>query len=115
MFKVIIAGSRNFNDYALLKAKCDFYLQNKTDIVVISGTANGADKLGEMYAVERGLKIERYPADWDKHGKKAGYLRNKQMADNAHALIAFTNGSRGTGHMIDIATRQGLPVRTVYF
>lgn len=114
MFKVIVAGSRDFNNYLLLRDRLDYYLQNKTDVVIVSGTAKGADTLGEMYAVERGLKIERYPADWSK-GKHAGYLRNLKMAENAHALIAFTNGSRGTGHMIDIAKQKGLPVRTVYF
>lgn len=115
MFAVIIAGSRDFNDYDLLKQKCDFYLQNKTDVVIISGTAKGADQLGERYAQERGLSCRQFPANWDLHGKRAGYLRNTEMAQHAHALIAFTNGSRGTAHMIKTAANKGLLVRVVNF
>lgn len=115
MFKVIIAGSRDFSDYELLEAKCDYLLKNKTDIVIVSGTARGADQLGERYAVARGLPCERYPADWQSHGKQAGFIRNTQMADNADALIAFTNGSRGTAHMIKTATDKGLLVRVINF
>ena len=59
-FKVIIAGGRDFNNYELLKAKCDYYLSNldEADVVIVSGAARGADKLGEQYAKERGYKID---------------------------------------------------------
>lgn len=118
-FKVIIAGTRDFVDYELLKEKCDAILQNRRDdcnIVVVSGTARGADRLGERYARERGYRIERYPADWDCDGNSAGPIRNAKMADNAHALIAFWDGrSRGTMNMIDTAKAKGLMVRTVNY
>lgn len=113
MFKVIIAGGRDFNDYEFLKRKCDSLLRYKKEeeIEIVSGTARGADSLGERYARERGYKLTQFPADWDKFGKRAGYLRNGQMADYANALIAFYNGSKGTGHMIDLAKEKGLEVR----
>lgn len=114
-FRVIIAGGRNFKDYNLLKTKCDAFLEEKRkthEVVVISGTASGADAMGERYAQERGLAVRRFPADWNQYGKAAGYIRNCQMADNADALIAFWDGrSRGTGNMIEIARKRNMPIR----
>jgi hypothetical protein len=108
--RVIIAGGRDFNDYEKLKKVCDRMLCGR-EWVIISGTARGADQLGEKYAREHGFEIERHPADWDKHGKSAGYRRNRKMADRANAVVVFWNGgSRGTGHMIDIAKELGLPI-----
>lgn len=113
---VIIAGSRDFNNYELLVSKCDAILQNQTEVTIISGTANGADKLGERYAIERGHLCRRFPADWDKWGKSAGYKRNVEMAEIADGLIAFWNGdSRGTKHMIDIAKSKGLKIAIVNY
>lgn len=56
------------------------------------------------------IPLELYPADWNGYGKSAGYRRNVQMAQVADALIAITNGSPGTKHMIDIANEKGLKV-----
>lgn len=115
-FRVIIAGSRDFNDYELLKRVADYLLQNKDQVVIVSGAARGADLLGERYAKERGLEIARYEANWDLYGKRAGYLRNEEMARNADALIAFWDGrSRGTKHMIEIACNEELQVKTVMY
>lgn len=118
-FRVIIAGGRDFNDYPLLKAKCDNILAGKAQthrIIVVSGAAKGADKLGEQYAWERGYAIDSYPADWNTHGKAAGYIRNAQMANSADALIAFWDGkSHGTKDIIDTATNKGLKVRTIKY
>jgi len=113
MFRVIIAGGRDFSDYALLKATMDKLLANITDeITVVCGQAMGADTLGEQYAKENGYAVAYYPADWKQYGKRAGYLRNEQMAQNADALAAFWNGeSRGTKHMIELASKYGLKVR----
>lgn len=113
MFRVIIAGGRDFNDYEMLCDYCDKVLANITDeIVIISGAARGADHLGMYYANDRGYKIQYFFPEWDKYGKSAGYRRNVQMAENADALIAFWDGkSRGTNHMINIANERGLKVR----
>ena len=109
--KVIIAGSRDFDDYKLLCKYCDFYLQSQTDIEIVSGTAKGADQLGEKYAKEKGYPVKQFPADWSK-GKSAGYIRNEEMAKYADALIVFWNGkSKGTGHMIDLAKKYKLKIR----
>lgn len=118
-FKVIIAGGREFSDYALLCESCDKFLCQKHqthDIVVISGTARGADILGERYAHERGYAVEKYPADWNRDGKAAGPIRNAQMAKVADTLIAFWDGqSKGTANMIDQAKTRGLSIKIVKY
>lgn len=114
MFRVIVAGSREFSDYDLLRNRLDYLLQNKPDVTIISGTARGADQLGERYAAERGYAVERHPADWDRYGKSAGYRRNAEMAECSDALVAFWDGqSRGTRHMINLAKEKGLAVRVI--
>ena len=114
--KVIIAGGRTFNDYDLLCQSCDKALSLQTEIEIVSGTANGTDKLGEKYANEKEYPIKQFPADWDKYGKSAGYKRNEEMAKYADALIAFWDGkSKGTKHMIDLAKRYELKVKLVIF
>ena len=115
-FKVIIAGTRFFNDYSLLKETADRLLADNITagygIVIVSGGCAGADVLGERYAKENGYSIDRYPAEWQKYGRKAGIMRNAVMADNADALIAYWDGiSRGTKNMIDEARKKGLAVR----
>ena len=118
-YKVVIAGSRDFNDYPLLKKSCDTILTGKIithKIIVISGGARGADLLGERYARERGYEIRRFIPDWNKDGRSAGIIRNRKMIDIADGLIAFWDGiSRGTRHSIETATRKGIVVNTIYF
>ena len=117
MFKVIIAGSRYFTSYQHLKEACEFYLSNKLpQVTIISGHAKGADSLGEKWASEMNLPCEIYPADWNKYGKSAGYIRNKQMAEVGNALIAFKiKGieSKGTDNMISLAREKGISVRVL--
>jgi len=114
--RVIVAGSRGFNDYHKLKKKLDSILKNQKDITIISGTANGADKLGERYAGENHHKLEEYPAMWDIFGKSAGYRRNEEMAKVANACIVFWDGkSKGTKHMIDLAKKHKLKLRIIIF
>lgn len=116
LLKVIIAGGRDFNNYELLKQKADFLLQNQTEVEIVSGKARGADLLGERYAKEKDYPINSHPANWDKFGKSAGYIRNKEMAEYADALIAFWDGkSKGTKHMIDLAEKQGLKIKVVMY
>lgn len=113
MFRVIIAGGRDFQDYPMLRQTMDSLLSNiQDDIVVVCGKARGADTLGERYAQERGYTVHTFFADWEKWGKAAGFIRNEEMANNADALVAFWDGeSRGTKHMIELAKRYQLKVR----
>ena len=112
MFRVIIAGTRTFDDYESLKAYADYKLSRiEDDIEIVSGGARGADALGERYAKEKGYSVKRFPAEWDKYGRKAGHLRNEAMARYADALLAYWNGeSKGTKSMIELAKASGLKV-----
>jgi len=114
--KVIIAGGRDFNDYDLLCRKTDKILSRQSEIEIVSGTAKGADKLGERYAEERGYPVKRFIPDWNYFGKRAGYIRNTDMAEYADALIAFWNGkSRGTEDMIKTANEKNLLIRIILY
>lgn len=127
--RVIIAGSRDFDDFPKLISSCTDILCEITNqnndldrIRIISGVARGADRLGEQYAKVAGYEVSKFPADWDGLGKRAGYVRNAEMAKYAMAdgnygvLIAFWDGkSKGTKHMIDLAEKNGLEVHIVRF
>lgn len=134
--KLIIAGGRDFGNnfieynvpntalneeqYNLL---CDevskFISENSTandSVEIISGLAKGADTLGCRYAEEAGYPLRGFAAEWGKFGKSAGPIRNKLMAKNADALIAFWDGkSKGTMHMIDYAHKMGLKIKVVQY
>jgi hypothetical protein len=105
--RTIIAGSREFYSY-----KYFLEVMNKIPwkpTVILSGHAYGVDRMGEQWANENNIPLEVYPAEWDKYGKRAGYLRNAQMAEKAEALVAVWDGkSKGTKIMIDIAKRKNL-------
>ncbi len=120
MTRIIVAGSRGFSEYARMEKILDAYIKERKDIAIISGTARGADRLGERYANARGITLLRCPANWEKYGKSAGIIRNEEMArlavsDGCHGvLFAFWDGeSRGTQAMIEIAKNGGLDVYVV--
>ena len=113
MFRVIIAGTRTFDDYDLLCRSMDYYLQNiKEPIQILCGLAKGADQLGLKYACEHGYEVRFFPADWKKYGRAAGPIRNLQMVQNADALVAFWDGkSFGTKNIIRLAKERNLNIR----
>ena len=107
--KTIIAGSRGITPLQTVinAVKASGF----TVTEVVSGAARGVDQLGEQYGKQAGIPVKRFPAEWDKYGKSAGYRRNEDMADYADALIAVWDGtSKGTKHMIDTAHAKGLTV-----
>lgn len=82
---------------------------------IIHGGARGADAIADYYARKMGFTVEVFPAEWDRYGKRAGYLRNQAMLDGgADHVYAFVNKpieeSRGTAIMVDIARQAGVPV-----
>lgn len=115
-YKVIIAGSRNFEDYALMSEKLnDLFVHssefNGSVIKIISGMAKGADTLAIRYADEHKMTKVLFPANWKSYLRIAGFLRNRDMLNIATHLIAFWDGkSSGTKDMIDIAQEKGIPV-----
>lgn len=133
-YRIIIAGGRDFNDYEKLRKEAlaaiyaTFGKVDKNNVWIVSGHARGADSLGERFAEEFNLNKKVFPADWDKFGKRAGYMRNEQMAVFAkgadeedaanikNLLIAFWDGqSRGTQHMIEIAKNKKMNVVVVKY
>ena len=107
--RTIIAGSRSISDYDTIVDAVHKSGFNITEVV--SGAARGVDRLGEKWANRYGIPVKQFHAEWERYGKKAGYLRNEKMADYANALIAVWDGqSRGTEHMIRIARAKGLKV-----
>ena len=113
--RVVIAGCRDYNNYEEAKEYIDFCLSNvrkENEIIILSGCANGADAIGERYAKENGLKIKKYPANWEKYGRGAGPKRNKEMAEVCDFVICFWDKkSRGTKSMINLAKKNKKPVR----
>lgn len=109
--RVIVAGSRTFKDYGTLHEGLTRLEEVYNIKQIVSGTAKGADSLGEKYAKENGIDIARFPADWDAYGKKAGYLRNTEMAHYADVLLVFWDGkSKGTQHMIKLMLKKQKPI-----
>lgn len=114
--RLIIAGGRDFNNFELLKNKMNALLKNKKPEIIISGGAIGADRLGEKYAGENGIEINRFIPDWNGLGKKAGHVRNYDMALFGTHLVAFWDGkSRGTKNMIETMRKMNKPVRVVNY
>lgn len=107
--KVIIAGTRDFHDYDVV---CKAIANSWYEITeVVSGGATGVDALGERWGKERGLPVTVFPAQWQTYGKKAGPIRNAEMAEYADALVAVVSGpSPGTRGMIKISLERGLKV-----
>lgn len=122
--RTIIAGSRNITgaDAARVLSVLDaihaqeFFVPNRlidpqqwTITTVISGCARGVDTLGAEWARGRGIPVEEYPADWKAHGRAAGPIRNRAMAERAEAAIVVRYAeSAGSEDMARVARSKGL-------
>gem|GEM_PF-413530 len=126
--RLAVVGSRTFNDYSLMRE-----VLGRFEIAeVISGGARGADALAldsagtalrhgsqsdpraslgppcQGYAHKRGLSVRVFPADWDRHGRSAGFLRNRRIVAAADEVVAFWDGrSKGTRHAVELARTSG--------
>lgn len=110
--KVLVCGGREFTDKNWLYEVLDRYKELYEITHIIHGGARGADELSGYYARERGIQEVLCPANWDRHGKAAGILRNLSMAEllsECDIVIAFPGG-RGTEHMVKTALNKGLTV-----
>ena len=108
--RVIIAGTRTASKRDVWNAIQSSGWHGRITTVV-SGCCRGADSYGESYAAWQRINVDRHPADWTRHGRAAGPIRNDEMARVADALIAVWDGaSRGTGGMIETATFYGIEV-----
>lgn len=109
--KVLVCGGRDYADYTHVKKVLD-RLHKKTPIsLIINGQYRGADAMSSLWAAERKVDCHEYPADWIKHGRAAGPIRNQQMLDEGKPdlVIAFPGGD-GTNDMIKKAKLKNLQV-----
>lgn len=111
-YRVVFCGGRDYNDILQVHATLMEYDAN--EVIVVHGAARGADRLVGQQARKMGFVVEEYPAPWEVHGKRAGYLRNLQMAslDDVVEVVAFPGGV-GTAMMLQIAEERGIPHREV--
>lgn len=113
--KIVVAGSRRYNNYDEACEFIDLYIsriKNIYKLVFVSGGCTGADMLGERFANENGFAVERIVAEWEKYGKRAGPIRNEKMALAGDYIICFWDGkSRGTKSMIEFAIKLGKPLK----
>ena len=115
---ILVCGSREYNGYDYMANFLDDYIKAKglkkgEDVRIVNGDARGADTLATSYSMQRGYKLSVYPANWKRYGIAAGVIRNKIMLDEAKpdVVVAFPfSRSRGTRHMMRIATEAGVEV-----
>lgn len=109
--KVLVCGGRDFADkdrmaYAFAEVQKAFEIA-----AIIQGEARGADLMAKAWAVERGIPTMDFPADWDKHGKSAGHIRNNQMlVEGKPDLVLAFLGGKGTANMVASARKAGVRV-----
>lgn len=104
--KLLVCGGRDYNDREYLERKLDEISRLFGPIhLVIDGAARGADTLAHNWAMARGIPAERFPADWNRYGKRAGSIRNREMAGrlSSNDLVVAFPGGRGTADMIKVA------------
>ena len=108
--KILVCGGRNYNNRETVRRTLDRIKPAE----IIHGAARGADTLAGEYARDRGIPCRSFPADWQRHGRPAGFIRNRQMLDEGkpELVVAFPGGP-GTRNMVKIALERGFPVKTV--
>lgn len=111
---VLVCGGRHYNDYRKLSAVLgEAHAANPIEYLV-HGCSSGADTMAEAWAHENHVLVERYPALWEEHGRKAGPIRNQLMLDDGkpNLVIAFPGGA-GTADIVRRARLAAIPVVTV--
>lgn len=110
--KVLVCGGRDYAnesevDYQLGELNCNGRKITK----VIAGAARGADTLAVRWARDEGIPVQEFPANWNRHGKAAGYIRNAEMlAQGKPDVVLAFPGGKGTAMMIKLAEGAGVPV-----
>jgi hypothetical protein len=112
--KIAVIGSRNFTDQVLLENELNTIKEKVT--MVISGGANGADKLAEKWALDNNIPLEVYKPDWKNYGRAAGVVRNKliiESCDYCYAFFFFL--SKGTLYSINHCKKVYKPIKIINF
>lgn len=97
---IIVTGGRKYDDYVMVQEVLDFLNPD----LIIQGGATGADGLARIWADETGTQVVTLDADWEKHGKVAGPIRNKEMIlANPDAIVVAFPGGKGTENCVKTA------------
>ncbi len=117
-YKIIIAGGRDIDNYEVVRDALEESLIHKdvsmSDIEIVQGGATGVDRSAKYISSVANASMKEFKADWNTHGRAAGPIRNKQMAEYADALILIWDGkSRGSASMLKEAEKQGLDIKQV--
>lgn len=112
--RILVCGGRDYKDFDRLEDVLNSYQRAYGSMTIISGCAKGADSLAIEYAEAYGDECLKFPADWDKHGRSAGPIRNQQMLDEGKPdfVVAFPGG-KGTADMVRRARKAEIPVEMV--
>lgn len=110
--KVLVCGGRDFNDSLTLGSWLGgIHKTNRPITLLIEGGGRGADYMTRKFAEWQGIPVKTFPAEWDRHGKAAGPIRNKQMLDEGRPdLVVAFEGGRGTANMVAQAKAAGIKV-----
>lgn len=119
--RVLVTGSRDWDDVTVIEKAMDAFvdvisagLGGYGEVTLVSGACpTGTDRVAENLATHIfGWSVERHPADWNRHGKRAGFIRNAEMVElGADICFAFIkNNSRGASHTASLAEAAGIPV-----
>lgn len=114
-YRVLVTGSRIWTRWRVIWDALDAVLAEHPDMVLVHGDCpKGADRYADAWARRRAVPVERYPADWNTYGKRAGFLRNQTMVDTKpDVCLAFiVDDSRGATHCANAAREAG--IATVY-
>lgn len=122
-FYILITGGRSFHDYEELKNKCNELLINKRNknITVVTGTSMGTDELARNYARDNNFDLKIYKTEWEKHGRRAAYVRTRDMQNfiknqTDSGEIIFWNGhTKGTEYHIKLAKENNVPLRLYHY
>lgn len=119
-FKLIVAGGRDFNDYALMDASINQVLSELADDLVVS-IVSGKHKTGVDAQVSNWATIHQcthipYYAPYREYGARAVYIHNDTMAKDSSGLLAFYDGAdKQTAHLIAIARAKDLYVKVIKY
>jgi hypothetical protein len=116
MFRVLVTGSRKWSDADAIVRELEIVHAHEGErVVLVSGNCDGADKMAEEVAIKYGWMIERHPADWKTHGKRAGFVRNAEMVKlGADYCLAFIQDeSAGATNTVVKARIAEIPTKVV--